>query len=65
MLLFDPSITVPSHLNNLKLQEGWSVQKHVKAMIELFNELSVIGALMKEEDKVVTLLASLPESFDT
>lgn len=52
-------------LNNLRLEEGESVQKHVKAMTELFNELSsVIGAPMEEEDKVVTLLASLPNSFN-
>ena len=38
------------------------MQKHVKAMTELFNEFSVIGAPIEEEDKVVTLLASLPDS---
>ena len=50
-------------LNNRRLKEGESVQKHVKAMTELFNELSVIGAPMEEDDKVVTLLASLLDSF--
>lgn len=50
--------------NQSRLKEGESVQKHVKAMTELFNELSVIGAPMEEEDKVVTLLASLPDSFN-
>ena len=40
------------------------MQKHAKAMAELFNELSIIGAPMEEEDKVVTLLASLPDSFN-
>ena len=40
------------------------MQKHVKAMTELFNELSVIGAPMEEEDKVVTLLDSLPDSLN-
>lgn len=38
------------------------MQKHVKGMTELFNELSVIGAPMEGERKVVTLLASLPDS---
>ena len=47
-------------LNNLRLREGDSVQE----MTEIFNDLSVIGAAMDEEDKVVTLLASLPDSFD-
>ena len=40
------------------------MQKHVKAMTELFNELSVTGMPMEEEDKVVTSLASLPDSFN-
>ena len=30
----------------------------------MFEELSVIGDLVKEEDRVVHLLASLPESFN-
>ena len=51
-------------LNNLRLQEGESVQNHVKAMTQLSHDLSVIVAAMVEEDKVVTLLASLPDSFN-
>ena len=34
-------------------------------MTELFNELVVVGAQLDEEDRVVHLLASLPESYDT
>ena len=37
---------------------------HIKSMTEIFNELAVIGAGMEEEDKVVTLLASLPETYN-
>lgn len=39
------------------------MHKHVEAMIELCNELSVIGGQIEEEEKVVTSLASLPNSF--
>ena len=52
-------------LYSLQLKEGESVQKHVKEITELFNELSVIGETMDDEDRVVHLLASLPESFST
>lgn len=52
-------------LYSLQLKEGESVQKHVKEVTELFNELSVIGEKMSDEDRVVHLLASLPESFST
>ena len=57
-------LALRSRLNNFRLREGDSVQKHVKEMTETFNDLSVIGAVMDEEDKLVTLLASLPDSFD-
>lgn len=33
-------------------------------MTELFNELSVIGVLIEEDEKVVTLLESLSDSFN-
>ncbi|KAK3888840.1 hypothetical protein Pcinc_007106 [Petrolisthes cinctipes] len=48
----------------LRLKEGGSVQEHIKTMTEIFNELSVIGDQRNEEDRVVHLLASLPESYD-
>ncbi|KAK4305130.1 hypothetical protein Pmani_022962 [Petrolisthes manimaculis] len=48
----------------LRLKEGGSVQEHIKIITEIFNELSVIGDQMNEEDRVVHLLASLPESYD-
>ena len=49
-------------LNSLLLKDGQSVSEHIKAMTKVFSELAVSDALEKEEDKVVTLLASLPES---
>ena len=51
-------------LYSLRLKDGESVQNHVKVMTEIFDGLSVIGDPVEEEDRVVHLLASLPESFD-
>ena len=34
-------------------------------MTELFNELAVVGDVITVEDRVVYLLASLPESYNT
>ena len=39
------------------------MQEHVKAMTEIFEGLSVIGDPISEEDRVVHLLASLPDSY--
>ena len=47
-----------------RLQDGGSVQQHIKEMTELFESLAVIGDAITEEDRVVHLLASLPDTFD-
>jgi len=52
-------------LFSLRLAEGGSVQEHVKFMSEICDELSAIGENISEEDRVVYLLASLPESYNT
>ena len=51
-------------LYSLKLKEGDSVHNHIKLMTETFDELYVIGDSLNEEDRVVHLLTSLPESYD-
>ena len=51
-------------LLSLGLKEGESVQQHVKVITEIFETLSVIGEPITEEDRVVHLLASLPEEYD-
>ena len=51
-------------LYSLRLRDGDSIQKHIKDMTEIFNELAAIDDLITEEDRVVHLLASLPESHD-
>ena len=40
------------------------MQKRTKSMTETFESLSVIDDPMSEEDRVVYLLASLPESYN-
>ena len=37
---------------------------HVKTKLETFNELSIVGDAITDEDRVIYLLASLPESFN-
>ena len=51
-------------LHSIQLREGQSVQDHIKAMTELFNELAVVGDNIDDDDRVIYLLASLPESFN-
>ena len=52
-------------LHTLRLKDGDSVQTHIKEMTEIFSELSIIGDKISDEDRVVYLLASLPDSFTT
>ena len=48
----------------MRLAEGSSVQDHIKFMTEICDELSVIGETISEEDRVVYLLVSFPESYN-
>ena len=50
-------------LYSLRLKEGDSVHSHVKAMSEIFDSLSVVGDPISDEDRVVYLLASLPDAY--
>ena len=52
------------NLFSLRLKNGESVQEHIKAMTEIFDGLSVIGDPISEEDRVVHLLASLPDLYN-
>ena len=49
---------------SMRLGEGGSMQDHIKSMTEVCDELSAIGDPVNEEDRVVYLLASLPESYN-
>ena len=48
----------------LHLKEGESVQEHTKAMTGSVWFLAVVGDPVSEENRVVHLLASFPDSFD-
>ena len=50
-------------LHALKLKDSESAQEHIKVMTELFDALSVAGETISEEDRVVYLLASLPDTY--
>eukprot|EP00731_Ephydatia_muelleri_P025883 Em0017g966a len=52
-------------LHSLRFREGESIQEHIKTMTELSSELAIVGDAIEEEDQVVYLLATLPDSFDT
>ena len=56
-------LVLKKKLWGLKLKDKEPVQDHIKAMTEIFEELAIIGYPVEEEDRVVQLLASLPESF--
>ena len=48
----------------MQLKDSDSVQEHVKAVMEIFEGLSVVGDPVTEENHVVHFLASLPESYN-
>ena len=52
------------HLHSMQLKEGQSIKEHIKVMIEIFNELAVIGDNITDENRVIYLLATLPESYE-
>ncbi len=52
-------------LHSTRLRDGAdSAQEHIKLMTEIFDALTVAGETVSEEDRVVYLLASLPESYN-
>lgn len=48
-----------------EVKEGTSIEKHQEHTKELTDRLTTIGALISEEDQMVTLLGSLPKSHST
>ena len=52
-------------LYGMKLKATDNLQDHLKKMMEIFDELAVIGEPQKDEDRVICLLSSLPDKFST
>ena len=52
-------------LYNLKLKPNSDLQAHLKSFVECFEALAVIGDAVEEEDRVISLLASLPDNYST
>ena len=48
-----------------EMKESERLTDHLKQMTELTDQLAAIGAVIEEEDQIVTLLGSLPPSYAT
>ena len=48
----------------MRLKGGDSAQEHIKTMTEQFDSLSVAGENVSEEDRILYLLASLPDDYN-
>ena len=57
-------LALRQRLHSLRLKECESIQDYIKPITEIFNKLAVIGDNIEDEDKVIYLLPSLPESYD-
>ena len=57
-------LSLRRRLYGLRLKDNEPVQDHIKQITEIFEELAVIGEPVEEEDQVVHVLSSLPDSFD-
>ncbi len=57
-------LSLRKKLFTMKLNNGGSMTKYIKEMTEIFDELAVIAEAISDEDKVIYLLAGLPESYD-
>ena len=57
-------LILKTKLSRMRLKENQSVSEHIRGMTEIFQELSIIGQPMEEEDRVVQLLTSLPKKYN-
>ena len=55
-------LSLRKKLFTMKLRDSGSMREYIKKMTEIFDELAVIAEPISDEDKVVYLLAGLPEN---
>ena len=58
-------LRIKKRLYSMKLSDSGSMGDHIKSFVELYDELAVVGGTIEEEDKVLNLLASLPDRYST
>ena len=58
-------INASKEFNNLKYEDGNNMRDHINKLLILSDRLTTLGQEVKEEDKVMQLLISLPDSWDT
>lgn len=51
-------------LYNLNLENNGNLEDHIRILIQLFDNLCAVGDELKEKDRVMILLSSLPTRFD-
>ena len=57
-------LSLRKKLFTMKLSDSGSMREYIRKMTEIFDELAVVAEPISDEDKVVYLLAGLPESYD-
>lgn len=57
-------ILLKNRLYSLKMKEGAKVSEHLNTFNDILSQLESIGVKMDDEDKAVTLLCTLPDSYD-
>ena len=53
------------NLYNLRMKDGDSVTEHLNAFNTMVSQLSSIDIKISDEDKCISLLCSLPDSWDS
>ena len=58
-------LSLRKRLHALRLSPDGNIHDLLKNFTEIFNDLAILGDVVEEEAKVIHLLASIPESYNT